>query len=359
MKILFITDFYYPHIGGVEKLFESLATKLVEEGHQATFITLRYDQDLLKKEVQNGVEIIRISSLSRTIFSLIALPTIIKEARKADLIHTSTYSSAIGAWIASKLTGRKIVITVHEVWGKLWLDLPYLSKSTRILFMQFEKMLFRLKFDQYIAVSESTRSEIIKQGIQEQKVKTIYNGIDYNLPRWKEIAEPYTFTFFGRGGISKGLDLLIDAALELHKAHPLAKFKFIISPQSEWIFKTITGEIKNSELNSVSTLFSNLPHLQLLEELISSSCIIIPSYSEGFGFTATEASAMKIPIISSGKGSLSEVVSGKVITMKEFNSHSLVESMKDALQNKFEDIPERKFTIEEFINKHLALYDSL
>lgn len=359
MRILFVTDFYYPHIGGVEKLFESLATKLVEEGHQVTFITLKYEKNLREKEVRNGVEIIRIASFSRTFFSLIALPSIIREARKTDLIHTSTYSSAIGAWIASIITGKKIVITVHEVWGKLWLDLPYLSKTTQVLFMQFEKMLFGLKFDQYIAVSESTRREIIKQGIQEQKVKTIYNGIEYNLPQWKGITEPFTFTFFGRGGISKGLDLLIDAANELHKIHPAVQFKFIISPQSESIFKAITHKIKNSEINSVSTIYSNLPHQQLIEELTSSSCIVIPSYSEGFGFTAAEASAMKIPIISSGKGSLPEVVSGKVITMKEFNSQSLVDAMKDALQNKYEEIPAKNFTIEGFVKKHLELYSTL
>lgn len=359
MKILFVTDFYNPHIGGVEKLFESLATKLVEEGHQVTFITLRYDKKLLHNEVQNGVNIIRIASFSRTFFSTIALPAIIKEARKADLIHTSTYSSAIGAWIASIVTGKKIVITVHEVWGKLWLDLPYLSKTTKVLFCLFEKSLLRLKFDQYIAVSESTKNELLKQGISKSKVETIYNGIQYNLPQWKGITEPFTFTFFGRGGVSKGLDLLIDAANELHKTHPSVNYKFIISPQSESIFRTITNKIRNSELNIVSTIYSNLPHQQLIDELTTSSCIIIPSYSEGFGFTAAEASAMNIPIISSGKGSLPEVVSGKVITMSQLNSQSLVDAMKDALQNKYEEISTKKFTIEEFVKRHLELYSKL
>jgi len=356
---MFVTDYYYPHIGGVEKLFESLATKLVENGNQVIFITLKYDKNLQKREVQNGVEIIRIASFSRTFFSLIALPTIIKEARKAELIHTSTYSSAIGAWIASMVTGKKIVITVHEVWGKLWFSLPYLSKTTKILFSIFEKSLLRLKFYQYIAVSESTKNELLKQGINKQKVETIYNGIEYNLPQWKGITEPFTFTFFGRGGVSKGLDLLTDAANELHKTHQTVHFKFIISPQSERIFQTITGKIRNSEINSVSTIYSNLPHQQLIDELTSSSCIVIPSYSEGFGFTAAQASAMNIPIISSGKGSLPEVVSGKVITMNGFSSESLNNAMKDALQNKYDEIPARRFTIDEFVKRHLELYAKL
>jgi hypothetical protein len=31
MEILFVTDYYYPHIGGVEKLFKSLTESLVEK----------------------------------------------------------------------------------------------------------------------------------------------------------------------------------------------------------------------------------------------------------------------------------------------------------------------------------------
>ena len=39
MKILFVTDYYYPHIGGVEKLFKSLAESLVEKGNKVSVIT--------------------------------------------------------------------------------------------------------------------------------------------------------------------------------------------------------------------------------------------------------------------------------------------------------------------------------
>ena len=119
MNILFVTDFYKPHIGGVEKLFSSLAEKLVEKGNSVTFITWRYDKKLAARETMNGVTVIRVSSPTRLLFSLTGLFRIIGYSRKADLIHTSTYSSAIGAWLGSKTTGKKIVLTVHEVWGNL------------------------------------------------------------------------------------------------------------------------------------------------------------------------------------------------------------------------------------------------
>jgi glycosyltransferase involved in cell wall biosynthesis len=95
----------------------------------------------------------------------------------------------------------------------------------------------------------------------------------------------------------------------------------------------------------------------LLNELLQSNCIIIPSYCEGFGFTAAEASAMHIPIISSGMGSLPEVASGKIITMKELSTLSLFEALEAALNNQFKEIPLRNFPIDEFVSKHISLYE--
>jgi glycosyltransferase involved in cell wall biosynthesis len=357
MNILFVTDFYKPHIGGVEKLFASLAEKLVEKGNNITYITWKYDRNLASKEILNGVRIYRVSSPSRLFFSLFALPKIIRESKKADIIHTSTYSSAFGAWIAGKIAKKKVVITVHEVWGNLWMKLPFLSQAEKRAFRWFEKWLFKLNFDTYIAVSDFTEKKLIELGIPNHKITRIYNGIDYDLPQWNDPGLPFTFTYFGRTGASKGLDLLIEAAERLSESQPEIRFKFILSPQSKKVFNTVTRRIKEGPLQNATKIFSKLPYPTLINELQHSNCIVIPSYCEGFGFTAVEASAMGIPVISSAMGSLPEVVSGKVISMKELTASSLLNAMEAALCNQFEEIPLKKFTVEEFILKHISLYE--
>jgi glycosyltransferase involved in cell wall biosynthesis len=359
MNILFVTDYFIPHIGGVEKLFASLTEKLVDNGDNITFITWKYNKDLLSNENIKGIRVIRISSPSRLLFSIIALPRIIKEARKADLIHTSTYSSAFGAWIAGKFTKKKVVITVHEVWGNLWMKLPFLSWFEKGSFRWLEKFLFKLGFEKYIAVSDFTAMSLIDFGISKEKITRIYNGIDYNIPQWYNPDLPFTFTYFGRAGASKGLDLLVEAAETFSRSHPDINFKFILSPQPKRIFRIITNRIKNGALNKNSKIFSKLPYPLLIVELLQSHCIVIPSYCEGFGFTAVEASAMNIPIISSGKGSLPEVVSGRVIIMNELSSTSLLNAMEAALNNQFIEIKLKKFAIDEFITEHISLYNSV
>ena len=359
MNILFVTDFYKPHIGGVEKLFSSLAENLANEGHQVKYITWKYQKKLPSKENCSGVNLFRISAPKRLLFPLFALFRITKEAKKADLIHTSTYSSAIGAWVAGKLTGKKIILTVHEAWGDLWMEMPFLSSTQKRLFRKFEYWLLHLNFDQYIAVSDFTRQKLIEAGIAPEKIVRIYNGIDYKLPVWKDPGVPFCFCFFGRAGASKGLDILIVAAENFTELHPEVRFKFIVSPQDRTIFNQMVTRITNGKLRNYSSFLTELPHAQLEKEILSSNCIIIPSLCEGFGFTAVEASAMQIPLISSGMGALPEVTSGEVITLESLTIESLTEAMEDALHYRFKKIEIKKFTIEEFISNHISLYHQL
>jgi len=56
MKILFILEYYIPHIGGVESLFKALIERLDHTGHHVTVLTNRYDPSLQAEERfgQNG-----------------------------------------------------------------------------------------------------------------------------------------------------------------------------------------------------------------------------------------------------------------------------------------------------------------
>ena len=59
MKVLFLLEYYEPHVGGVETLFKSLAVQLVKRGYQVTVLTNKYDSSLKSKEIIEGVEVIR------------------------------------------------------------------------------------------------------------------------------------------------------------------------------------------------------------------------------------------------------------------------------------------------------------
>ena len=61
MKVLFLTHYFYPHIGGVEKHVLEISRDLIAKNHKVTIVTERYDDSLSEHEVFENIEIYRFS----------------------------------------------------------------------------------------------------------------------------------------------------------------------------------------------------------------------------------------------------------------------------------------------------------
>ena len=59
MKILVLTKYFWPHIGGVEKHVEEVSKRLALKGNKVILITEKYDSKLKSQEVKDGVKIVR------------------------------------------------------------------------------------------------------------------------------------------------------------------------------------------------------------------------------------------------------------------------------------------------------------
>lgn len=361
MKILFVLEHFHPYIGGAEKIFFLLTTGLAERGYEVTVVTTRYDKKLPHSEILQDVKIIRVDCWNRFGFTFFSFLTILKHAKQADVIHTTTYNAALPAVIASKLTGKPIFVTFHEVWGQLWKTLPFTGFFEKYGYYFFEKMLLKLPFTKFIAVSNFTKNELIKHGISPEKIVRIYNGIDYKQFEKYDPSPPptFTYTYFGRLGISKGLDLLIPAAAEFRKKYPDSTLKMIIPKQPKPLYRKVLDLIDKYQLGDYIEFKHNLPREELYQELLTSSCIVISSYSEGFCFAAAETVALRVPIISSNKGALSEVVSGKFIRLEDMTVVALAKALKRAYQNIWIDSSLRFFHLSETRNEYLELYEKL
>ena len=119
MNVLFVCENYAPHIGGAEIVFKTLAEGLVQRGNRVDIVTRRL-KNTTAYEAINGVHVHRVRSLdSRYIFTFSCLPSVLMRARRADVIHTTTFNGAPPAWLASRIFRKKCIITVHEVWVKI------------------------------------------------------------------------------------------------------------------------------------------------------------------------------------------------------------------------------------------------
>ena len=366
MKILYVLEYFHPHIGGVETLFKSLTENVIDQGHSVTVITNKYDKNLPSKEMVNGVLVKRYPFQNRYLFTLLALIPAIKEAWSHDIIHTTSYNAGFPSFFAGFISRTKVVITFHEVWKDLWNDLPFMSGMSRMLHRWFESFLLALPFASFIAVSENTKQALLKAGVSPKKVHRIYNGLDYSisLPTKKHTASDKTFNFyyFGRLGVSKGIDILLGAVtLAKESAKRSFVLNLIIPKEENPIFAYTRKVIKENDLDSFISIKHELKKEELQKELRNNAdAVIIPSLSEGFGFSAAEASALGIPIISSGNGSLPEVVSGTFSVFRPYSKEGLAKTMQDVLEDKWENKDSLKeFSLDESVSEYIKLYHEL
>ncbi len=366
MKILFVLENFYPNIGGVETLFKSLTERLVEEGHEVTVITTRLTKEMPAEELMNGVKIRRYPFFNRYTFTLFAVFPIMRHIRGYDLVHTTSYNAGLPAYLTAKTFRKKVVITFHEVWGKLWFELPYMGRVAKWGHYFFEQMLTRFRFDKFIAVSHSTADSMRENGIAEQRIATIYNGLDYerierlnHTVATSDEKRPFTYTYYGRLGISKGLDILLDAAVLLQKKYPNTRLKIIVPKTPKSLLENIVNYIKLHQLENYISLKHQLSSEHLVSELKSSDCIVVPSYSEGFCYVAAESIALGIPVISSDKKALKEVISGKYIKMDEFSANGLSDALQKAMQEKWENVPIKRFELKSTVEQYIDLYHQI
>jgi len=358
MKILFVLEHFYPYLGGAEHLFWTLAKALVQRGCKVAVVTTRFRKDLPRKEQLEGIDIYRVDCYNRYLFSFFSLPVIIRQLRQYDIVHTTSYNAALPAWVAARIKRKPAIITFHEVWGKLWWQLPYASFPERLAFYCWEQLLLRLPFGRFVGVSEFTRQALLQAGVKEEKALRIYNGMEYEDFEGYKHQPPadFTFTYFGRLGISKGLDLLLPAMARHLNAHPESRLKLIIPTYPRGMFNRIKSLINKLDIAPQVELLHSLPRKKLFEEICSSSCVVVPSYSEGFCFVAAEVVALGVPIISSQRGALAEVVGGQVVVMETQTTEALAKAMSSARAGEWENWPVNTFFLSNSVAQYIQLY---
>ncbi len=370
MRLLFVLEYYHPHVGGVEVLFKTLCEELASRGHDVEVVTSRLP-DTVKEETVNGVRIRRINvprKASRYFFTFFALPYLLRVARRYDIVHTTTYNAAPPAWLASKLSRRPCVITVHEVIGEDWGKLMGLSKLSAALHRVLERIIVGLPFDRYIAVSRSTKKNLEGVGVK-RRVSVVHNSVNHDVfnrrayPGARERirkklgvdTNEFLYAFYGRPGVSKGVEYLIKAMPKIRKAIPNSRALFIMStePRERYMMmKRLLAENASGD----AILHKPLPYKKLPEYLMAVDCVVVPSITEGFGFCVAEACSLGKPVIASNTTSIPEVISGKHLLVPPKDPKAIAKAMEYVKEKKYMKTPLKKFTKKAFVDGHEEVY---
>ena len=373
MKILFVAEYYFPHLGGIEFSTKEMAERLAKLKHEVHIVTIRLPNTEGYEEI-NGVKIHRISVPRRGgrywFDSFLSIPKILKIGRNCDIIHAADYVNAFPPWIASKLLRKKSVITVREPLGALWKNLMGMNYFSAKFHQISERILISLPFDMHTCISRYTRNSLRFVGVKDEKLKIIYHGIDNNLfdptkadgfkiRKKLNFENDFVYMSFGRPGVTKGIEFLIDAVPLISERIHNSKLLLILAKNPADRREKIIKRIDNLNIKDKIILLDPVPRAELPNYIAVSDCVVVPSLSEGFGSTAAEACAMEKPVVATDVASLPEVVSGKYVLVEPRNPEAIAKGVEKVYKGEVKDEGKKIFNWDKNTKEYLEVYDDV
>lgn len=322
MKILFVSDLYYPHLGGVSEHIFHLSNEFENMGHYVRILTGKMEGNFKPDEKRvirlgYGVKVKYNNSVGRVTlgFDVIKIKNLMKDF---DVIHSHGGISPTLPMLALLFSEKTNFLTFHATFDRC---LPYKIFNRHFRFL-FEKIHGK------IAVS-NTAMESFKRYFKGD-YKVIPNGID--LKRFYPInnKERNTILFVGRIEKRKGLEYLIDAMRYVLKE--IKNAKVLVAGERYANYKIeVPDEIKEN------IRFLGFVKPYKLPELYSSANIFVSpaTGNESFGIVLLEAMASGTPVIASDIPGYKCVIEDGVdgILFKPKDSKSLSDKIIEVLKN--------------------------
>ncbi len=272
MKILIVTDAWYPQVNGVCRTLKNLGDELKKIGHQVEYIE------------PNQFFTVPMPKYNEIKLSLNVWPRVGKLISKADadIIHIAT-EGPIGIFAKRYCVKNKLKFTTsyHTQFDKyLKLYYPYLPIKLAQKFLKG----FHSKAEKILVTTQSMKDELQEIGFDKDKMVVWTRGANHGaFQNPKKINLEYKrpiYLYVGRVSIEKNIRAFLDLDLEgtklvVGKGPDLDKLK---KEYPEAIFK---GERTNGELASY---------------FASSDVFVFPSKTDTFGIVIIEALKCGLPV---------------------------------------------------------------
>ncbi|MFD8396412.1 glycosyltransferase family 4 protein [Streptomyces sp. NPDC059680] len=345
MRVLELTDFYRPTIGGLERHVETLSKELVRLGHEVTVITLQTG-DLPAEEMMEGVRVLRIESWSSRASGLYGDPSrpfhppvpdpgalaAVRAALRVfrpDIVHNHSWLqySYFPLHRAAR-GGPGHVVTLHDyglTCAKKTFQLgtnescagPDLRacvrcaaaesgplKGTALALGLRASRALHARADSYVAIShalaDAARLVLPPRTVIDIIPSMVPNGLAELAavtprPAFLPDGDGYLL-FVGALGPHKGVDVLLEAHRRMRHR---ARLVLIGTPRPDM------PDIRGRDV----VVVSDVPSAQVMSAWQHASIAVVPSvWQEPMGQVAVEAMTLGRPVVASDVGGLRDVV---------------------------------------------------
>jgi glycosyltransferase involved in cell wall biosynthesis len=306
MRILFVSHYATPHIGGVETVIRSLRRELRRRGHDVRHVAsnashlsseaLGYDDEgVIRVRALNALE--DRLGVPYPIFSPRLGPVLAREIARADIVHAHgfLYMSSVWALLWARLRrrgegGPALVLTEHV--GHVPYESPLLDRVESLAISTVGRMAVH-SADAVVVLNRKVGAEIESLGPREPVV-VLPNGVDTTLFRppldgeraalrrelgWDDTPR---VLFVGRLVAKKG----IEAALAATAASG-GGFRLVVAGP---------GPLQPRGVPGVDVL-GPIPSERVAELYRAADALLMPSRGEGFPVAVQEAMTSGLPVV--------------------------------------------------------------
>lgn len=324
--------------------------------------TMRRQQDLVEfisSLPKTGSVTSKIYSLPPTILDFLwnKLHTLSIESftGPVDVFHTSDWTEPPAR--APKVT------TIHDV--VVYRYPEFLNR--RIIQTQKNKLEWVKKETAVVITDSNSTKEDVKQylGIPEEKIRVVYLGVnkDYYPQKIDSVIKVRK-----KYGIDKAYVLSVGTR-EPRKNLPrvISAFQKLGSKNMQLVLVGNIGWGEDLKLDQNIRILSNLPLQDLAALYTDAACFVYPSLYEGFGLPILEAMACGAKVLTSKRGSLSEIAGPALMVDPESEKEIAegIEFLTQMTSTKAKQLSQkgvrhaREFTWEKTAKKTLEVYKSV
>jgi glycogen synthase len=303
MRVLFWSEAFWPHIGGVQVLAAGLLPALRERGYEFTVITPQHGSAELETGSYKGINVCRYpfrKALSPDQFELFTAIrqeiAALKRSFAPELIHIYAFGPSVLFHLNTQNSHlAPLVVTLHEQWpdqafgpGKLLSRT--LSCANRVTFVSAHLL--------------AQTSEHLSDPLLDASI--IYNGLDGAsycpgpLP-----LHPPRLLCLGRLVPGKRFDLTLRALAAIRGCHPDVRMIIAGDGPSRSELENLAAELR---IGDMVDFIGWIPPDGVPSLIDSATAVLMPSRNEGLPLVALETALMARPMIAARVGGLPELI---------------------------------------------------
>jgi glycosyltransferase involved in cell wall biosynthesis len=298
MKIVIVSSYFPPHLGGLEIVAFNHSRLLAERGHNVTVLTSSVEAQEVSG-IQNGVDVQRIKAINFfdkkfgvpfPFFFLGFIRAAFRAVKNADVVHIHDvfYVSSFYAALAARYYKKPIVLMQHVEMIKHPSRAVMLAQ--RLVFATTGAYIFK-HASKIITLNDRVDAFLIAQGVDRAKLVALPNGVD------TELFCPVTVEQKLQNKRELGLDTSKKAVLFVGRFVPKKGFDKLLAAKSDKYQLVFAGGESPEPADSRAVFLGKMSQADLVKVYQAADIFALPSEGEGFPLSVQEAMASGLPII--------------------------------------------------------------